>query len=40
MLYLLAHWISPLAIERVRFLAAVTGTVLALAFLAVIVCIV
>jgi hypothetical protein len=37
---LLAHWLSPLAIERVRLVAAVTATVLALAFLAVIVCIV
>jgi len=35
----LAHWISPLALERVRFVVALTTTILAVAFLAIVVCV-
>jgi hypothetical protein len=34
-----AQWLSPLALERVRFSIALTATILALAFVAFIVCI-
>jgi hypothetical protein len=34
----LAQWLSPLAVEHVRFSVAMTATVLALAFVAFIVC--
>lgn len=37
MMYMLAQLVSPLAIERVRLVVAVTGTIIAFAFIAVIV---
>jgi hypothetical protein len=35
----LARWISPLALERVRFITALTTTILAIAFVAIVVCV-
>jgi len=35
--YLLATWISPLASERLQFIVALTATMLAFAFVAIIV---
>ena len=37
--YLLATWISPLARQRLQFIVALTATTLALAFLAIVLCV-